>query len=153
MKEKYQILSLNLSEEKGTAKSPVETVRLTTTGLASDAHSGEWHRQVSLLDNESIVLFAEKTGLEISPGDFGENITTAGGDITLLTSGSILRGPHGVSMVVTQVGKECHGDDCTIFRKVGKCIMPARGVFCRVTGTGDLHRGDILELSGREETP
>ncbi len=153
MSEKYRILSINVSERKGTEKSPVDSVRLTSLGMDSDAHSGKWHRQVSLLDNESIREFAERTGIEISPGDFGENITTGGGDITLLTPGSILSGPGGVSLLVTQVGKECHGDDCTIYRKVGKCIMPARGVFCKVTGTGNLHRGDILELSGKEETP
>ena len=153
MSEKYRILSINVSERKGTEKSPVDSVRLTSLGMDSDAHSGKWHRQVSLLDNESIREFAERTGIEISPGDFGENITTGGGDITLLTPGSILSGPGGVSLLVTQVGKECHGDDCTIYRKVGKCIMPVRGVFCKVTGTGNLHRGDILELSGKEETP
>jgi len=153
MSEQYKILSINVSESKGTEKRPVESARFTSRGIDSDAHAGEWHRQVSLLDNESIREFAGRTGIDISPGDFGENLTTGGGDITLLVPGSILRGPDGISLTVTQVGKECHGDDCTIYRKVGKCIMPARGVFCRVTGTGNLHRGDILELSGKEETP
>jgi molybdopterin adenylyltransferase len=150
MREKYRVLSINVSEKKGTAKEPVQSALLTSEGIDSDAHSGNWHRQISLLDNESIREFATRTGIEISPGDFGENITTCEGDITLLTPGTIRSGPGGITLMVTQVGKECHGDDCTIFRKVGRCIMPARGVFCRVTGTGNLHRGDILELSGKE---
>lgn len=153
MKEKYRVFSINVSERKGTEKVPVQSAVLTSEGIETDAHSGNWHRQISLLDNESIQDFAARSDLEISPGDFGENITVADGDITLLTPGSILSGPGGITLLVTQVGKECHGDDCTIFRKVGRCIMPARGVFCRVTGTGNLHRGDILELSAEEETP
>lgn len=150
---KLTVLSINISPEKGTEKRPVDSVEITAQGMAADAHSGNWHRQISLLDNESIRTFAERTGLEISPGDFGENITTEGIDITLLTPGSRLRGSESLLLEVTQVGKECHGDDCSIFRKVGKCIMPARGVFCRVLDPGHLHRGDILELLKIDETP
>ncbi len=150
---KFTVLSINISPKKGTEKKPVESVEVTDQGMVEDAHSGNWHRQISLLDNESIRQFAENTGLEISPGDFGENITTEGIDITLLTPGSHLRGSDSLLLEVTQVGKECHGDDCTIFSKVGKCIMPVRGVFCRVLEPGHLHRGDILELLKIEDTP
>lgn len=153
MAERYTVVSINVSEKKGTAKKPVDAAVLTSDGLKEDAHSGNWHRQVSLLDSESIAEFSQRTGIEISPGDFGENLTTAGGDIELLVPGRILEGPDGTKLLVTQVGKECHGDDCTIFRKVGKCIMPARGVFCRVLEPGNLHRGDILELTIEEDTP
>ena len=147
MGKKFTVFSLNTSPEKGTEKSPVETVRVTSAGFESDAHSGDWHRQISLLDQESVVDFSSRSGITIKPGDFGENITTEGIDITMLTPGSVVTGAHGLRLEVTQVGKECHGDDCTIYQKVGKCIMPKRGVFCRVLTPGHLHRGDILELS------
>jgi MOSC domain-containing protein YiiM len=147
MEKKFRVLSLNISPEKGTEKKPVESVRVTSAGFENDAHAGSWHRQISLLDQESVEYFASGSGIAINPGDFGENITTEGIDITLLTPGRIIHGPGGLCLEVTQVGKECHGDDCTIFRKAGKCIMPGRGVFCRVVSPGQLRRDDILELT------
>ena len=147
MDKNFTVFSLNISPQKGTEKTPVDSIEVTIDGFKSDAHSGNWHRQISLLDNESVQEFAKLNNLEIKPGDFGENITTEGIDITLLIPGVIIEGTNGLKLEVTQVGKECHGDDCTIFQKVGKCVMPARGVFCRVLTPGHLHRGDILELS------
>lgn len=149
----FTVYSINISPAKGTAKEPVESASVTMTGIEQDAHSGNWHRQISLLDRESVVSFAETTGLDISPGDFGENITIQGIDITLLTPGGRISGPGGLLLEVTQVGKECHGDRCDIYTRVGKCIMPARGVFCRVLSPGHLHRGDILTLLKKNETP
>lgn len=150
MGKKFTVFSLNTSPEKGTEKTPVDAVKITSAGLENDAHSGNWHRQISLLDQESVVDFAARSGLTINPGDFGENITTEGIDITLLKPGLVIDGSDGLRLEVTQVGKECHGDDCTIYQKVGKCIMPKRGVFCRVLSPGHLHRGDILTLQETE---
>ena len=150
MSKKFKVFSLNISPEKGTEKVPVESVEVSSAGFKDDAHSGNWHRQISLLDQESVVEFAERSGIAIKPGDFGENITTEGIDITILLPGLLISGPDGLRLEVTQVGKECHGDDCTIYQKVGKCIMPKRGVFCRVISPGHLHRGDILELTETE---
>ena len=149
----FVVYSINVSTKKGTAKEPVDAAEVADGGILGDAHSGNWHRQVSLLDLESIVSFSEATGLEISPGAFGENMTIQGIDITLFTPGCMISGPGGLLLEVTQVGKECHGEQCEIFARVGKCVMPARGVLCRVIGTGHLHRGDILRLLKRTETP
>ena len=44
-------------------------------GLDTDAHAGDWHRQVSLLAWESIEK-ARATGLDVVEGDFAENVTT-----------------------------------------------------------------------------
>ena len=150
MSKKFTVFSLNISPEKGTEKVPVESVQVSMEGFLNDAHSGNWHRQISLLDQESVVDFAERSGILVKPGDFGENITIEGIDITLLVPGLIITGSDGLRLEVTQVGKKCHGDDCTIYQKVGKCIMPKRGVFCKVISPGHLHRGDILELTETE---
>lgn len=149
----FTVVSLNVSPEKGTAKQSVEAVEVTALGFETDAHAGKWHRQISMLDVESVNAFKERTGLDLAFGDFGENITIGGIDITLMVPGSHISGPDGLLLEVTQVGKECHGDDCTVFRKVGKCIMPHRGVFCRVLRTGHLHRGDILRLLEIDKHP
>jgi len=153
--DRFEIVSVNVSLEKGTQKHPVPEAAVSLDGLEGDAHAGNWHRQVSLLDSESIEAFALKTGLGITPGDFGENVTTRGGDFSDLAPGDVLSGEGGLSMVVTQLGKECHGDGCSIYRRVGKCVMPARGVFCRVESPGVLRAGATLSVtrpeSGRGE--
>ncbi len=143
----FRVLSVNISVEKGTAKASVSEAAVGLSGLEGDGHAGDWHRQVSLLDSESILAFAAGTGLEISPGDFGENVTTEGLDLSTLKVGDRLRGEDGLELLVTQLGKECHGDHCAIYRRVGKCVMPARGVFCRVESPGVLRRGAALSVT------
>ena len=75
-----KIVSIAVSKKKGTTKTPVEEAYLVKEhGLEGDAHSGPWHRQVSLLASESIDQ-ANAQGLNVSFGDFAENIATVGVD-------------------------------------------------------------------------
>jgi len=138
------IASVNISEKKGTVKKPVSEIHLNERGVEGDAHSGLWHRQVSLLAKESVDKFAKLAGREIAYGEFAENITTQG---MLLYEASPLDRFFGEQLVleVTQIGKKCHGDSCAIFREVGNCVMPKEGIFCRVLKLGDLKAGDTLE--------
>lgn len=138
------ILSVNISEKKGTVKKPVSEIHLNDHGVEGDAHSGKWHRQVSLLAKESVDKFSALAGREIAYGEFAENITTEG---MLLYEASPLDRFFGEQLVleVTQIGKKCHGDSCAIFREVGNCVMPKEGIFCRVLKLGDLQAGDSLE--------
>lgn len=50
-----------------------------------------------------------------------------------------------IELEVTQIGKKCHGDNCSIFREVGNCVMPKEGIFARVVKQGSLKPGDELE--------
>ena len=139
-----KILSVNISEEKGTIKKPVSEIHLNDRGVEGDAHSGKWHRQLSLLAKESFDKFAIQAGREIAYGEFAENVTTEG---MLLYEASPLDRFYceELELEVTQIGKKCHGDDCAIYREVGNCVMPKEGIFCRVLSLGDLKAGDILE--------
>jgi molybdopterin adenylyltransferase len=139
-----KILSVNVSEEKGTVKKPVSEIHLNDRGVEGDAHSGKWHRQLSLLAKESFDKFSEKAGREIAYGEFAENVTTEG---MLLYEASPLDRFYceELELEVTQIGKKCHGDNCAIYREVGNCVMPKEGIFCRVLSLGDLKAGDILE--------
>jgi molybdenum cofactor synthesis domain-containing protein len=140
---KIKVLSVNSSEKKGTIKKPVSSVQLTETGVTGDAHSGKWHRQVSLLAAESITKFAEEAGRNISYGEFAENITTEG--LLLHHCKPLDRFRNdAVELEVTQIGKKCHGDNCSIFREVGNCVMPKEGIFARVIRNGELKAGDEL---------
>jgi len=138
------VVSVNVSTEKGTGKTPVERVVLTDTGVEGDAHAGRWHRQVSLLGQEAIDEFVRATGRATSPGEFAENITLRGLDLGGVAVLDRLRvGP--CELEVTQIGKRCHGDSCAIFREVGQCVMPKQGVFARVRAGGQVRPGDPAE--------
>ena len=72
------VLSCCISVKKGTRKVPVDSIEVCVgEGIKGDAHAGNWHRQVSLLGNESVDTMREK-GAELHPGDFAENILTSG---------------------------------------------------------------------------
>lgn len=138
-----KVLSVNTSEKKGTVKKPVESIQLNEIGVAGDAHSGRWHRQVSLLAIESIQKFAAEAGRSISFGEFAENITTSG--LLLHECRPLDRFMNDmVELEVTQIGKKCHGDNCSIFREIGNCVMPKEGIFARVIRNGNLKAGDEL---------
>jgi molybdenum cofactor synthesis domain-containing protein len=147
MKE-VKVLSVNISEKKGTIKKPVESILLNSKGVDKDAHSGNWHRQVSLLAKESIDKFSEEAKRKINFGEFAENITTEG--ILLHHTAPLDRFTYGgIELEVTQIGKKCHGDNCNIFREVGNCVMPKEGIFCRVLKDGSLQAGDVFTYHPR----
>ncbi|NIA16934.1 MAG: MOSC domain-containing protein [Planctomycetes bacterium] len=138
------VISVNISKEKGTIKQPVSQISLDCNGIAGDAHAGQWHRQVSLLGQEDIDFFVKEIKREISPGEFAENITVSGidlGKVAILDRFRIGQ----VELEVTQIGKHCHGDNCAIYREVGKCVMPKKGLFCRVINNGRIKAGDRIE--------
>ena len=139
-----EILSVNVSAEKGTIKKQVSEIHLNDEGVAGDAHAGKWHRQVSMLAAESIGKFSKLAGREIAWGEFAENITTRG--MLLYEAAPLDRFYCGdVELEVTQIGKKCHGEQCAIYREVGNCVMPKEGIFCRVLSPGDLKAADRLE--------
>jgi MOSC domain-containing protein YiiM len=140
MRHSFRILSLNVSKRTGEQKKPVPAGSVTlgeNHGLVGDAHAGDWHRQVSLLAAEDIDTMRGK-GIEIGFGDFAENITTRGVDLAALPVGTRLYMGEAV-LEVTQIGKECHSH-CAIYRAVGDCVMPRRGVFARVLKGGKVSR-------------
>ena len=95
-----------LSREKGVAKKAQDEGGLLIAGhgLKGDAHAGPWHRQVSLLAQESVAKIMAK-GLKLSPGDFGENLTTEGIELTTLPIGTRLRVGQEALLEVTQIGR------------------------------------------------
>ena len=143
-----KVLAVNISEKKGTIKKPTDSIQLTEIGVVGDAHSGSWHRQVSLLANESIDKFSKEAGRKINYGEFAENITTEG--LLLHTTKPLDRFiGKDIELEITQIGKKCHGDNCSIFREIGNCVMPKEGIFARVIKHGKLKADDVLVYQPR----
>jgi MOSC domain-containing protein YiiM len=140
-----KIVSIATSRKKGTRKTTVDSaVILQDHGLQDDAHAGDWHRQVSLLAVESIEK-ARQTGLDVTFGDFAENIVTSGLDLPNLPVGTRLKLGDTVILEISQIGKECH-KKCAIYYQAGDCIMPREGVFATVIEGGAISRDDEIKL-------
>lgn len=142
-----RIVSINTSTHKGTRKTPVadghDTV-IEQFGLASDAHAGHWHRQVSFLAVESIDT-ARARGLDVCEGDFGENFTTQGINLLSLPLGTQLKLGSEVLVEISQIGKVCH-TRCAIYYLAGDCIFPHEGIFGVVLQGGEVHIGDDIQV-------
>ena len=141
-----RIVSINTSAHKGTRKSPISEGHDTVIeqfGLASDAHAGRWHRQVSFLAAESIQT-AQHRGLDVHKGDFGENFTTQGINLLSLPLGTQLKIGNDVLVEISQIGKVCH-TRCAIYYLAGDCIFPHEGIFGVVLRGGEVHVGDDIQ--------
>lgn len=152
-----KVVSINLSAQKGEQKTPVPSaVFKKDWGIEGDAHAGAWHRQVSLLAEESIDKMREQvranacagaraSGLELNYGDFAENITTEAIEVMKLPVGARIQIGGQVILEITQIGKECH-QGCAIREKAGDCVMPREGVFARVIEGGTVSVGDTITI-------
>lgn len=140
-----KIVSLSTSKKKGTQKQSVqEAVLIKEHGVKGDAHAGDWHRQVSFLASESIQKVRQQ-GLDVTFGDFAENIATEGVDWVSMPIGTRLKLGDSARVEITQIGKACH-NKCAIYYKAGDCIMPKEGVFARVLEGGTICCGDEIEI-------
>ena len=137
------VIAVCISERKGTRKRDVSQAQLRAEwGIEGDAHAGPWHRQVSLLAEESIQKMRD-LGLNVGPGSFAENITTRGINLVALPVGTRLCLGE-TEVEITQIGKVCH-ERCAIYYQAGDCVMPREGIFVRVLKGGTVKTGDTIE--------
>ena len=139
------VVSVNISEHKGEQKHPVPEIHLKAHhGIEGDAHAGNWHRQISLLAEESVDTMRQNCPIPLDAGVFAENVNTVGIDLKHLPVGTHLRIGE-TEVEVTQIGKECH-NDCAIRKAVGNCVMPTEGIFAVVVTEGTVRAGDPIEI-------
>lgn len=139
------IKAINISQKRGTIKQSVPAAQLRRNhGIVGDAHAGNWHRQISLLAQESIDKMTALGVEGLDPGKFAENITTEGICLHTLPVGTRLQIGECLTEV-TQIGKECH-HGCEIYKKIGMCIMPREGIFVKVLTEGCIHPGDSIQV-------
>lgn len=141
-----KIISIAISKKKGIPKVQVEEAFiLEDHGLEGDAHAGQWHRQVSFLAAESIER-ARNQGLDVTFGNFAENIATSGIDWRNIPVGTRIVLGDSALVEITQKGKECH-NKCAIYYLAGDCIMPREGIFGRVLKAGKIRCGEPVRIS------
>ena len=138
------IIAVCISDRKGIQKRQVPEIELRVgLGVVGDAHAGNWHRQVSLLAEESVDQM-RGLGFDLPPGAFAENILTRGLALKTLPVGTVLRAGTAL-LAVTQIGKECH-NDCAIKQTAGRCVMPTDGIFAVVLKDGAVSPGDDISI-------
>ena len=137
-----RVVSVNTAPSKGEKKSPTDHITLIAgQGVEADAHFGG-DRQVSLLAEESIDK-GRAAGMELNPGDFGENLTVEGIDLLSMGIGRRLQVGETI-LQISEIGKVCH-EPCNIGKRLGDCIMPREGVFAKVLRGGRISPGDSIE--------
>lgn len=140
-----EVTAVNISREKGVRKESVPYIDLKLRhGIVGDAHAGDWHRQISLLADESVDTMRKACPIELDAGIFAENINTRGITLKMLPVGTHLRVGE-TELEVTQIGKQCH-NDCAIKKATGKCVMPTEGIFAVVVKEGRVRAGDTIEV-------
>jgi MOSC domain-containing protein YiiM len=140
-----KIVSIAVSRKKGTRKTCISEAQLAVDhGLEGDAHAGPGDRQVSLLASESIRR-SRDGGLDVTFGDYAENIATEGIDWTRVPVGTrVALGPT-ARVRITRIGKTCHRK-CAIYYQAGDCIMPREGIFAAVERAGTIQVNDAVTL-------
>lgn len=137
-----RVVSVNTAPTKGERKSPTAEIGVIAgQGVEGDAHFGG-EKQVSLLADESIDK-ARRAGIDLSPGDFGENLTVEGIDLLSIGIGQRLQIGDAL-LQISEIGKVC-ATPCSIGRRLGECIMPTEGVFAKVLRGGRIASGDQIE--------
>ncbi|MEG1641679.1 MAG: MOSC domain-containing protein [Synergistaceae bacterium] len=138
-----KIIAVCSAPQKGMIKKNIqEGTLIEGIGLEGDAHAGFMHRQISLIAYEDTETMKKKLPT-LGPGDFAENLTTEGIDLSTLKIGDRLKVGETL-LEVSQIGKECH-HDCEVYKKVGMCIMPQKGIFTKVITGGKVKVNDTIE--------
>ncbi|MGI6468212.1 MAG: MOSC domain-containing protein [Syntrophomonadaceae bacterium] len=142
---KGKIYAICISPERGQLKHEVAEARVIANyGIENDGHAGDWGRQITCLNWQSVLKANEQYGLNVGPGGFAENILIDGLDFSLIDVGSRLKLGQEVVIEVSQIGKEDHPSIVT--RTLGVSLLPAEGLFCRVLQGGMIRKGDAVEI-------
>lgn len=143
------LAQLNVSQG-GMPKLPVESAHVTATGVEGDRqrnlkfHGGP-NRAVCIYSEE---LYEElrDAGVDVSPGDVGENFTTRGLDLRKLAKGDRLRvGKAGCVIEITDVRVPCNQ-----LKKwdpeLPELIVGRSGWVAKVVAEGTVRAGDGIEV-------
>ena len=137
------IYAISTSEKRGQLKKEVsEAMLIENYGIENDGHGGQWDRQVTCLNWNSVQKVNKEHNLNMSPGEFAENILIDGMDFSDLVVGSRIRLGTSAVLEVTQIGKEDHPS--IVSRTFGVSLLPSEGLFCKVITGGKINKSDLV---------
>jgi molybdopterin adenylyltransferase len=131
------VFSVNISEKRGTIKTPVGHAVIGKDGIVGDSHYGVSEKHVGIISKERIDDFSKEAGRKISSGEFAENITTFGLDLSIVKLHDHFK-IGDAELEVIQIGKDEEIDTNKVFRIIGKVVMVHEGLFCRVITPGNI---------------
>jgi len=140
-------------------KRPVQSsTRVGWLGLAGDEHGdtenhGGLEQAVYAYSREDLDWWAERLGRELVDGAFGENVTTAGVDVTGAFIGETWRMGEVVVQITSpripcETFKAWTGEDHWV-KRFAAAGRP--GAYLRVLTQGEIHAGDEIEILSRPE--
>lgn len=148
-----QVVAVSLSPTGGVPKHPQEAIAVGPQGVEGDFHSGpinkhkkkgdsepNW-RQVTLVAQEVLDDLNTRLGIQLKPGDLGENILVAGlGDLSQLQEGDRLHVGSSVVLKVTKQNRPC--DTIRVYHPtLVEEITGKRGITAMVVSTGTVQPG------------
>lgn len=134
-----KVHAICISAQRGTLKQEIPTATfIENFGIEGDGHGGDWGRQVTCLNWDSVLQSNETHSLTMGPGDFAENVTIEG--MEAVQPGERIRLGADVVLEVSQIGKPDHPSVVT--RTFGTSLLPYEGLFCTVIKGGVVKPGD-----------
>lgn len=135
--------SICVAQERGQLKKEISQANIIeNTGIEGDGHCGDWGRQVTCLNWESVLKSNQENNLSMGPGDFAENICIEHMDGLNLQEGDRFQLGSSAVLEVTQIGKPDHPSVVT--KTFGVTLLPYEGRFCRVIKGGIVKPGDLV---------
>ncbi len=136
--------SICIAQERGQLKQEVAEAVVTNLGIENDGHAGDWGRQVTCLAWESVLRVNQEKNMDMSPGQFAENLLIEGIELSAVGVGGRIKIGSDVVLEVSQIGKEDHPSVVT--RTFGVSLLPYEGLFCKVISGGSIRKGDTVEV-------
>lgn len=135
-----KVISLNISEKRGTEKNQVFSVNaIKDYGIEGDAHAGNWDRQISILPVESFEKVPNDKIDEVKNGGFTENITISGIPLDKLNIGALIQ--IGESIIkVLHIGKQVYKEHNRPY------IVSREGRFGVVIKSGKININDSVKV-------
>jgi MOSC domain-containing protein YiiM len=135
-----KVVSLNISEKRGTEKIQVPSVNVIEKfGIEGDAHAGNWDRQISILPIEALEKVPSDKVEEVNKGGFTENITISGIPLNNLGVDSLIRIGE-VVIKILYIGKDKYKEHGRPY------IVSREGRFGIVVKGGRINVGDHVEV-------
>lgn len=144
------LLQVNVSRG-GMPKRPVMMAAISAAGLEGDwqknrKYHGGPDRAICLYSEELYAWLRDECGVDLSPGDLGENFTTIGLDLLALSPGDRLRvgGADGCTIELTAVREPCR--QLKLWHpNLHKTIIGRSGWMARVLKAGWVKPGDSIQ--------